>query len=224
MLEKGEIIFKHIAIEGILKSGKTKLANSLAQKIGGRVIFDRLENPYIKDFYDEKEGGALLAQLVFLVNRNYQQSRLMQRDLFEERVICDYIIEKDKIYAYQTLTDDELIVYEKIYSILADRVARPDLVIYLQISLPSLLKRIAKEGSALEKNISEKYLEDILEAFDYFFFNYQAAPLLVVKADDLDFSREEDIMDIVDKIKEMRKSPLYYVPLSKENKDSKKNK
>jgi len=224
MLEKGEIIFKHIAIEGVLKSGKTKLANSLAQKIGGRVIFDRLENPYIKDFYDEKEGAALLAQLVFLVNRNYQQSRLMQRDLFEERVICDYIIEKDKIYAYQTLADDELIVYEKIYSILADRVARPDLIIYLQISLPSLLKRIAKEGSALEKNISEKYLEDILEAFDYFFFNYQAAPLLVVKADDLDFSREEDIMDIVDKIKEMKKSPLYYVPLSKENKDSKKDK
>jgi len=224
MLEKGEIIFKHIAIEGVLKSGKTKLANSLAQKIGGRVIFDRLENPYIKDFYDEKEGAALLAQLVFLVNRNYQQSRLMQRDLFEERVICDYIIEKDKIYAYQILTDDELIVYEKIYSILADRVARPDLIIYLQISLPSLLKRIAKEGSALEKNISEKYLEDILEAFDYFFFNYQAAPLLVVKADDLDFSREEDIMDIVDKIKEMKKSPLYYVPLSKENKDSKKDK
>jgi deoxyadenosine/deoxycytidine kinase len=224
MLEKGEIIFKHIAIEGVLKSGKTKLANSLAQKIGGRVIFDRLENPYMKDFYDEKEGAALLAQLVFLVNRNYQQSRLMQRDLFEERVICDYIIEKDKIYAYQTLADDELIVYEKIYSILADRVARPDLIIYLQISLPSLLKRIAKEGSALEKNISEKYLEDILEAFDYFFFNYQAAPLLVVKADDLDFSREEDIMDIVDKIKEMKKSPLYYVPLSKEDKDSKKDK
>ncbi len=224
MLEKGEIIFKHIAIEGVLKSGKTKLANSLAQKIGGRVIFDRLENPYIKDFYDEKEGAALLAQLVFLVNRNYQQSRLMQRDLFEERVICDYIIEKDKIYAYQTLAVDELIVYEKIYSILADRVARPDLIIYLQISLPSLLKRIAKEGSVLEKNISEKYLEDILEAFDYFFFNYQAAPLLVVKADDLDFSREEDIMDIVGKIKEMKKSPLYYVPLSKENKDSKKDK
>jgi len=224
MLEKGEIIFKHIAIEGVLKSGKTKLANSLAQKIGGRVIFDRLENPYIKDFYDEKEGAALLAQLVFLVNRNYQQSRLMQRDLFEERVICDYIIEKDKIYAYQTLADDELIVYEKIYSILADRVARPDLIIYLQISLPSLLKRIAKEGSVLEKNISEKYLEDILEAFDYFFFNYQAAPLLVVKADDLDFSREEDIMDIVGKIKEMKKSPLYYVPLSKEDKDSKKDK
>ncbi len=224
MIEKDDIIFKHIAIEGILKSGKTRLANSLAQKIGGRVVFDRVENPYLKDFYDEKEGAAFLAQLVFLVNRYYQQSRLMQRDLFEERVICDYLIEKDKIYAYQTLTDDELIVYEKIYSILSDRVARPDLVIYLQVSLPALLKRIAKEGSAFEKNISEKYLEDVLEAFDYFFFNYQVAPLLVVKADDLDFSREEDIMDVVDKIKQMKKSPLYYVPLSKDDKMSDRDK
>lgn len=223
MAEKDEIIFKHIAIEGVLKSGKTKLANLLSQKIGGKVIYDRTENPYIKDFYDEKEGGAFLAQLVFLVNRYHQQQRLMQRDLFEERVICDYLLEKDKIYAYQTLSDEELIVYERIYSILSERVAKPDLTIYLQISLPTLLKRIVKEGSGLEKNISEKYLENILEAFDYFFFNYQATPLLVIKADDLDFSREEDIIDIVDKIKQMKKSPLYYVPLSKANKESKKD-
>ncbi len=224
MVEKKDIIFKHIAIEGILKSGKTKLANILAQKIGGKIVFDRAENPYLKDFYDEKEGAAFLAQLVFLVNRYHQQQRLMQRDLFEERVICDYLLEKDKIYAYQTLTDDELIIYERIYSILSERVAKPDMTIYLQISLPTLLQKIAKEGSALEKNISERYLEDILEAFDYFFFNYQATPLLVIKADDLDFSREEDIIDIVDKIKQMKKSPLYYVPLSRENKGSKKEK
>lgn len=223
MVNKDKITFKHIAIEGIPKSGKTKLANLLTQKIGGRVVFDRIENPYLKDFYDEKEGAAFLAQLVFLVNRYHQQQRLMQRDLFEERVICDYLLEKDKIYAYQTLADDELVIYERIYSILSERVAKPDLAIYLQISLPSLLKRIAKEGSALEKNISEKYLQDILEAFDYFFFNYEAIPLLVIKADDLDFSREEDIMDIADKIKEMKKSPLYYVPLSRTNKESKED-
>ena len=127
-------------------------------------------------------------------------------------------MEKDKIYAYQTLTDDELIIYEKIYSIFDERIAKPDLIIYLQLSLPALLKRMAKEGSALEKNISEKYLADILEAFDYFFFNFEATPLLVVRADELDFSREEDIMDIVEKIKQMKKSPLYYVPLSQEDK------
>ncbi|MBC8358092.1 MAG: deoxynucleoside kinase [Candidatus Aminicenantes bacterium] len=222
MLDKEQIIFKHIAIEGVLKSGKNKLANILAQKIGGKVVFDRIENPYLKDFYDEKEGAAFLAQLVFLVNRYHQHIRLMQRDLFEERIICDYLFEKDKIYAYQTLADDELIVYERIYTVLSERVVKPDLTIYLQISLPTLQKRIAKEGSALEKNISEKYLEDILEAFDFFFFNYQATPLLVIKADDLDFNREEDIMDLVGKIQKMKKSPLYYVPLSKGNRNLKK--
>lgn len=222
MLTRQDIPFRHIAIEGLLKSGKTRLANILAQRIGGKVIFDRLENPYIKDFYDEKEGAAFLAQLVFLVNRYHQQSRLLQRDLFEERVICDYLFEKDKIYAYQTLTDEELIVYERIYSILSERVAKPDLIIYLQLSLPTLLRRINKQGSDLEKNISEKYLEDILGAFDYFFFNYQAASLLVVRADELDFEREEDLSDIIEKIKQMKKSPLFYVPLSKSNKGSKK--
>ncbi len=221
MLTRQDIPFRHIAVEGILKSGKTKLVNILAQRIGGKVIFDRMENPYIKDFYDEKEGAAFLAQLVFLVNRYHQQSRLLQRDLFEERVICDYLFEKDKIYAYQTLTDEELIVYERIYSILSERVAKPDLIVYLQLSLPTLLRRISRQGSDIEKNISEKYLEDILGAFDYFFFNCQSAPLLVVRADELDFDREEDIADIIDKIKQMKKSPLYYVPLSKANKPSK---
>lgn len=222
MVEKGEIIFRHIAIEGIIKSGKTKLANVLAERIGGKVVFDIIENPYIRDFYEEKEGAAFLTQLVFLVSRYHQQAMLMQRDLFEERVICDYLFEKDKIYAYQTLADEELIVYERIYSILSERIAKPDLTIYLQVSLPTLLKRMAREGSALEKNISEKYLESILEAFDYFFFNYKAAPLLVVKSDELDFGKEDVIMDLVDKVRHMKKSPLYYVPLSKENKDQKK--
>jgi len=219
---KEEIIFKHIAIEGVFKSGKTKLAGILAQKIGGKVILDKIENPYLKDFYNEKEGAAFLAQLVFLVNRYHQQVRLAQRELFEERVICDYLFEKDKIYAYQTLSDDELIVYEKIFSVLYERIPRPDLVIYLQISLPTFLKRIAKEGNPIEKNISEKYLADLLEAFDYFFFNYQAAPLLVIRADELDFAQEEDIMDLIDKIRQMKKRPLYYVPQSYGTKDSKK--
>jgi deoxyadenosine/deoxycytidine kinase len=222
MSDTEQILFNHIAVEGVIMSGKQKLADILAQRIGGKVVLDSVDNPYLRDFYNEKEGAAFLAQLVFLVSRYHQQMRLMQRDLFEERIICDYLFEKDKIYAYQTLTDDELIVYERIYSIFEERVAKPDLVIYLQISLPTLLKRIAQEGSPLEKNISEKYLEDILEAYDYFFFNYQAAPLLAIKADNLDFNREEDIMDLVAKIKQMKKSPLYYVPLGKENKNSKK--
>jgi len=207
-----EIPFKHIAVEGVFKSRKSQLANLLAQRIGGKVVFDHVGNPYLKEFYDEKEGAAFLSQLVFLANRYNQQVRLLQRDLFVDRIICDYLFEKDKIYAYQTLSDDELVVYDKIYGILSERVPKPDLVIFLQISLPTLQRRISKEGDPMEKNISEKYLEDIVEAFDYFFFNYQAAPLLVVKADDLDFNREEDLLDLIDQIKEMKKSSLYYVP------------
>jgi len=209
-----DVPFKHIAIEGVFRSRKTQLANILAQRIGGKVVFDHVGNPYLKDFYNEKEGASFLTQLVFLANRYNQQVRLLQRDLFVDRIICDYLFEKDKIYAYQTLSDDELLVYEKIYGILSERVPRPDLVIYLQISLATLTRRVAKEGDVVEKNISEKYLEDIVEAFDYFFFNYQAAPLLVIKADDLDFSREDDVQDLITQVREMKKSSLYYVPQS----------
>ena len=95
-------------------------------------------------------------------------------------------------------------------------------MIYLQISLGSLTRRIAKEGDSIEKNISEKYLEDIVEAFDYFFFNYQGAPLLVVKADDIDFGREEDVLDLLDQLRDMKKSSLYYVPQSYGGKGVKK--
>jgi deoxyadenosine/deoxycytidine kinase len=222
MPEKQEIEFKHIAVEGVFKSGKTKLAGLLAQRLGGKVVLDKPENPYLKDFYDEKEGAAFLTQLVFLVNRYYQQARLVQRDLFEERIFCDYVFEKDKIYSYQTLSDDELVVYEKIYGVLSERIPKPDLVIYLQISLPTFVKRIAKEGSALEKNISEKYLQDLIEAFDYFFFNYQATPLLVIKSDELDLAREADIEDIIDQIRQMKKASLFYVPPSYAGKDARK--
>lgn len=217
-----EIPFKHIAVEGVFLSRKTQLANVLGQRIGGKIILDNVGNPYLKDFYNERDGAAFLAQLVFLANRYHQQLRLLQRDLFVDRVICDYLFEKDKIYAYQTLTDDELLVYEKIYGILSERVPKPDLVIYLQVSLSTLVRRIAKEGDEVEKNISEKYLEDIVEAFDYFFFNYQSAPLLVVKADDLDFSREEDVLDLLDQVRDMKKSSLYYVPQSYGGKNVKK--
>jgi len=209
-----EIPFKHIAIEGVFKSRKSQLANLLAQRVGGKVVFDHVGNPYLKEYYNEKEGAAFLSQLVFLANRYHQQVRLMQRDLFVDRIICDYLFEKDKIYAYQTLSDDELVVYDKIYGILSERVAKPDLVIFLQITVPTLLRRISREGDPMEKNISEKYLEDIVEAFDYFFFNYQAAPLLVVKADDLDFSREDDLQDLIQQIRDMKKGSLYYVPQS----------
>jgi deoxyadenosine/deoxycytidine kinase len=212
------IKFKHIAIEGPIKAGKTKLAETLAERLRGRLILDETYNPYLKDFYEEKEGAAFLAQLVFLINRYHQQVQLFQRDLFKEIIICDYLFEKDKIYAYQTLSDDELMVYEKIFNILIERVPKPDLVIYLQISNEIFIKRLRKEGSEIEKNISEKYLRDINEAFDYFFFHYRASPLLVIRADELDLDNEDDIDEIITQIEIMRKGTQYYVPAKKKEK------
>lgn len=224
MSDKEDIAFRHIAVEGVLKSGKTLLANLLSQKLGGRVILDKADNPYLKDFFEEKEGGAFLAQLVFLVNRYHQQVRLAQRELFEERIFCDYLFEKDKVYAYQTLTDEEVIVYDRIYGILSERLSKPDLVIYLQISLPTLLKRLAREGSALEKNISERYLEDLIEAFDYFFFNYQVSPLLVIRADSLDVTRDDDLEVIIQQVRQMKTRQQFFVPAGHASKEFKKNK
>lgn len=224
MSEKEDIAFRHIAVEGVLKSGKTLLTNLLSQKIGGRVILDKADNPYLKDFYEEREGGAFLAQLVFLVNRYHQQVRLAQRELFEERILCDYLFEKDKVYAYQTLTDEEVVVYDRIYGILSERLSKPDLVIYLQISLPTLLKRLSREGNALEKNISERYLEDLIEAFDYFFFNYQVSPLLVIRADSLDVTRDDDLEVIIQQVRQMKTRQQFFVPAGHASKEFKKNK
>ncbi len=218
----GEINFRHLAIEGVFKSRKTLLAHLLSQKIGGKLILDRTDNPYLQEFHNEKEGAAFLAQLIFLANRYHQQAQLVQRELFTDRIICDYLLEKDKIYAYQTLTDDELLVYERIYNILAERVPRPDFVIYLQISVKTLIKRIDHEGQPLERKISEKYLEDLVEAYDYFFFNYKGAPLLVVKADDLDLSQEDQAWDLIDQIRKLNKGTLYYVPESFQAKKTKR--
>ena len=218
----GEINFRHLAIEGVFKSRKTLLAHLLSQKIGGKLILDRTDNPYLQEFYNEKEGAAFLAQLIFLANRYHQQAQLVQRELFTDRIICNYLLEKYKIYAYQTLTDDELLVYERIYNILAERVPRPDFVIYLQISVKTLIKRIDHEGQPLERKISEKYLEDLVEAYDYFFFNYKGAPLLVVKADDLDLSQEDQAWDLIDQIRKLNKGTLYYVPESFQAKKTKR--
>ncbi|MBN2199142.1 MAG: deoxynucleoside kinase [Candidatus Aminicenantes bacterium] len=222
MPDKEEFVFKHVAVEGVMKSGKTLLADLLCRRLGGRAVLDKTDNPYLSDFYEEKEGSSFLTQLVFLVSRYHQQVRLAQRDLFEERIFCDYMFEKDKIYAYQTLTDDELVVYDRIYGILSERIPKADLVIYLQIGVPTLLRRIGGAGTSMEKNISEKYLEDLVEAFDYFFFNYQQSPLLIVKADSLDLSREEDLEEVVRQLRDMKARQLYYVPLGDSEKGSRR--
>lgn len=203
----------HIGIDGPPKSGKRILAEALAKELSGLAVLDNDFNPYLRDFYKGKEEVTLLTQLVFLINRYNQQMDLLQRKLFQEIVICDYIFEKDKIYAYQTLSDSELSIYNKLFDILYPKIPKPEMVVYLQLSDEALIRRMRKRGNPWEKSVSEEYLKGLNEAFNYFFFHYKLTPLLIINCDELDFESEEwSVAQIKEKIFETRAGTNIYVP------------
>ncbi len=205
---------KYIAVEGAIGVGKTSLVEALATHFDSAKVLERIENPFLADFYDDRPGAAFQAQLFFLLSRHRQLIDLAQQDLFSRLVIADYLLEKDKIFAYLTLTDDELIIYDKLYSLLESDVPRPDLTIYLQAGTDVLMDRIRKRSRAVESNLSEKYIAEVNRSYNHFFFHYTASPLLVVNTSDIDFvSREEDLEDLIEQINSMERGVQYYVPL-----------
>ncbi len=204
---------RHIGVEGPPKSGKRAFVEALAKDISALPVLDNDYNPYLKDFYRGKEEVVLLNQLVFLINRYNQQMELLQRKLFHDIVVCDYIFEKDKIYAYQTLSDSELTIYNKLFDILYQKVPKPDMVIYLQLSDEVLIRRLKKRGNPGEKSASEEYLKGLNEAYNYFFFHYTLSPLLIINCDEVDFESDKwDILPIKEKIFETRAGTNIYVP------------
>ena len=208
------IRFRYIAVEGPIGVGKTSLVDLMGTKLDAIKVFEDVNNPFLNDFYRDREGAAFQTQLFFLLNRYRQQQKLLQQDLFRQLTVCDYLFAKDKIFAYLNLSDSELMIYEKLYSILQENISKPDLVIYLQATTEVLKQRIAKRGRSLERNISEKYLEEVNQAFNYFFFHYDESPLLVVNTSAIDFvEREEVIDDLIEQVKKMGKGTQFYVPL-----------
>ncbi|MCZ6833798.1 MAG: deoxynucleoside kinase, partial [Acidobacteria bacterium] len=152
--------------------------------------------------------------LFFLLSRYRQLTDHVQQDLFSRLVIADYVFEKDKIFAYLNLTDDELLIYDKLFSLLEPKVPRPDLVIYLQAGNDVLMSRIRKRRRDLEANLSEKYISEVNRSYNHYFFHYDATPLLVVNTSEIDFvNREEDLEDLIEQIRAMEKGVQYYVPL-----------
>ena len=173
-----------------------------------------LNNPFLKDFYKETPGSAFQLQLFFLLMRYQQQQKLQQADLFQETLVCDYIFQKDKIFAYLNLSDNELLIYERLYTLLEPNVPRPDLVIYLQASLDVLLQRIKKRNLEYEKTITRDYLKELMQAYNYFFFHYKLSSLLVINTSDIDFvENSQDMEDLVTMIRTMGKGTRYYIPL-----------
>ena len=206
---------RYIVVEGAIGVGKTSLVDLLSERLAARRLLEVAEdNPFLPNFYKDPRRYAFQTQLWFLLNRFRQQQDLLQFDLFRQTLVADYLFAKDKIFAYLTLEDHELSLYERVHALLQVRVPTPDLVIFLQASTEALLQRIAIRGKGYEREIDRKYLEDLNEAYTHFFFHYTASPLLVVNTSDIDFvNRREDFEDLIKKIGETRSGMHYYVPL-----------
>jgi deoxyguanosine kinase len=211
--------FRHIALEGPIGAGKTALAERLAERLDARIVREDTENPFLADFYADRPGAALQAQLFYLLNRHRQQVALRQTDLFSHTTICDYLFDKDRIFAYLNLDDNELFIYQRLYELLARDVAPPDLVIYLQAPTDVLRRRLHARRSDPDLAAFEPdpdYLRELNEAYHHFFFHYDTTPLLVVETTELDANvGDEAIEDLVKQIRTAGPGTRYYVPRTK---------
>ena len=206
--------FRYIAVEGPIGAGKTSLVNRLAQRFRGTRVLEDVDNPFLPEFYKDKKGAAFQCQLFFLLSRYDQQRKIAQRDLFSDLVIADYSFQKDKIYAYLTLDDSELLIYNKLFDVLAEQVPVPDLVIYLQGNTETLLRRLRKRGKDYERSVTTAYIQEVSEAYAHYFYHYSGTPLLVVNTSEIDFVHDDaHFEDLIDQIREVTKGTKYYVPL-----------
>ncbi len=203
-----------IAIEGNIGVGKTSLARLMVKRFGGRLVEERLDdNPFLERFYDDMGAYAFQTQLVFLMNRYKQQLQLGQQDLFDDLLVLDYVFARDRIFAHVNLSDDELALYERIATELEAKLIKPNLVIYLQASSAVLFERIQMRGKEFERTISRDYLDALNEAFNHYFFNYSAGPLLVVNTDAMDFVNDErHFADLMERIADPVVNTEFYVP------------
>ncbi|MBI3585311.1 MAG: deoxynucleoside kinase [Nitrospinae bacterium] len=206
---------RYIAIEGPIGVGKTSLVQLLGEYFNAHTVLETVEdNPFLEGFYKNRERYAFQAEMFFLLSRYRQQMSLSQYNLFNRVTITDYIFDRNRIFAYINLNDDEIRLYEDVYSILRHKIPKPDLVIYLQADIDTLKKRINMRGRVIEKNISDEYLDGVNKAFNNYFFHYTQSPILIVNANEINFiERKEDLKDLIKKILSHKKGREYYSPL-----------
>ena len=208
--------FHYLAIEGPIGVGKTRLAERLAARLEATTILEDAENPFLANFYADRPGSALQAQLFYLLNRHRQLTSKRQADLFLQTIVCDYVFDKDKIFAYLNLDDNELFIYQRLFDLLAKDVPPPDLVVYLQAPTELLMKRLKSRDVDPDRDAlplpDEDYLRELNEAYQHFFFHYAATPLLVVETSEFDPESDDAALDeLVKQIKGMSKGTRYYV-------------
>jgi deoxyadenosine/deoxycytidine kinase len=178
------------------------------------LIHDVDDNPFLESFYKDQPGAAFQAQLYFLIERYKQWCALDLTSRADRVVICDYLFEKDKIFAYLNLGDEELKLYNQYYEMLAEQVPIPDLVVYLQARPQTLKQRIGSKNVAAEHHISDEYLEEVVRAYEHFFFHYHSSDLLVVETSEMDFvHRNEDLQELLRRLSQPVKGTQYFLPL-----------
>ena len=204
---------RHIVIEGPIRVGKSTLAKVLADRLHARRVFDCEDNPFLADFYKEKPGSAFSSQMYFLIERFRRLNELREQD-DPAPVVADFMFEKDKIFAYINLDNEELKLYEQYFAMFAPSVPSPDLVIYLQAKPEVLRKRVNKRGVPSESDISPEYLEAVSQAYEHFFFRYSASNLLVVDTSEIDFvERNQDLQELLRRLQHPVKGTQYFLPL-----------
>ena len=206
--------FRYIAIEGPVALGKSTVADRLGARLDATIVLDETENPFLADFYAGRSGAGFQAQLFFTLARHRQQTELRQSDLFSQLTVCDYLFDRDKIYAYLNLDDNELFIYQQLFELLAQDVPAPDLVIYLQTPTDVLRRRLRDRMKAdpEQPRLDDDYLRELNEAYNHFFFHYTATPLLVVETSQVDAWDEEAVADLERQVRGMGRGTRYYVP------------
>lgn len=206
--------FRYIAIEGPIGAGKTSLAKRLAEDLDGRLILEKPgENSFLPKFYGDMERYGLATQLSFLVARYKQQQDLLREDS-DQITICDYSFVKDLVFAGLNLNEEELKLYKQVYGLLVEDLPKPDLIVYLESDAEKLKKNVKQRKIPYEKKIKLDYLEDVLEAYKSFFFDYDKTPVVVVKYTDIDFvNNEAHYKRLLEEIFYEKRSPRHYVAL-----------
>jgi deoxyadenosine/deoxycytidine kinase len=203
---------RYVAVDGPIGVGKTTFCRLLADRIDGHLILEEASgNPFLREFYRNRERLAFQTQVFFLLSRYAQQRELLEYDLFMKKVVADYTFEKDFLFASINLSEPELAIYRQIAGLLQQKLPKPDLVVFLTASVEVLMERIRRRNIDYERSIDVEYLEQVVESYNYHFFHYNATPLLVIKTDQLDFvENSKHLKEIFDQIADMRQGTRYF--------------
>ena len=208
--------FRYLAVDGPIGVGKTSLVDRLVRRFEAVKVLEDVENPFLPDFYQDRPGAAFQTQMYFLLSRYKQQQDIVQQEIFQRLVISDYTFQKDRIFAYLTLGDDELATYDKLYVTLEPQVPVPDLVLYLTADVDTCMARIRKRARGMEREISEDYMAELIDAYNHYFHYYDRSPLLVVDTRNLNLvGKGEDFDELIDQLKRPIRGSEYFVAAKK---------